>query len=75
MRIYMMDRFLERLSQSLYRDNFIIKGGILVTSMDGVAMRSTMDIDASIKNLNLNEENINRLKKINWYPRKVWCRN
>ena len=75
MRIYMMDRFLERLSQSLYRDNFIIKGGILVTSMDGVAMRSTMDIDASIKNLNLNEENINRFKKINWYPRKVWCRN
>jgi len=58
MRIYMMDRFLERLAQSPYRDNFIIKGGILVTSMVGVAMRSTMDIDASIKNLNLNEENI-----------------
>ena len=33
MRIYMMERFLERLAQSEYRDNFIIKGGILVTAM------------------------------------------
>ena len=57
MRIYMMDRFLERLALSPYRENFIIKGGILVTSMVGVAMRSTMDIDASIKNLNLSAEN------------------
>ena len=45
MRIYMMERFLERLAQSEYRDNFIIKGGILVTAMIGVAHRSTMDID------------------------------
>ena len=44
MRIYMMERFLERLEQSEYRDNFIIKGGILVTAMIGVAHRSTMDI-------------------------------
>ncbi len=61
MRIYMMDRFLERLALSPYRDNFIIKGGILVTSMVGVAMRSTMDIDASIKNLNLNAEDIRKI--------------
>lgn len=52
MRIYMMERFLERLAQSEYRDNFIIKGGILVTAMIGVAHRSTMDIDTSMKNLN-----------------------
>lgn len=48
MRIYMMERFLERLAQSEYRDNFIIKGGILVTAMIGVAHRSTMDIDTSM---------------------------
>ena len=60
MRIYMMDRFLERLALSPYRDNFIIKGGILVTSMVGVAMRSTMDIDASIRNLNLSAEEARR---------------
>lgn len=56
MRIYMMERFLERLANSRYRDNFIIKGGILVTAMVGVAHRSTMDIDATIKNLTLSAE-------------------
>ena len=68
MRIYMMERFLERLAQSEYRDNFIIKGGILVTAMIGVAHRSTMDIDTSIKNLNLSAEDalrvVNQVKDI-----------
>lgn len=50
MRIYMMERFLERVANSQYKDNFIIKGGMLVTAMVGVALRSTMDIDTSIKN-------------------------
>ena len=61
MRIYMMERFLERLAQSEYRDNFIIKGGILVTAMIGVAHRSTMDIDTSMKNLNLSAEDALRV--------------
>lgn len=63
MRIYMMERFLERLAQSEYRDNFIIKGGILVTAMIGVAHRSTMDIDTSMKNLNLSAEDALRVVK------------
>ena len=68
MLIYMMERFLERLAQSEYRDNFIIKGGILVTAMIGVAHRSTMDIDTSMKNLNLSAEDalrvVNQVKDI-----------
>lgn len=68
MRVYMMERFLERLAQSEYRDNFIIKGGILVTAMIGVAHRSTMDIDTSMKNLNLSAEDalrvVNQVKDI-----------
>lgn len=68
MRIYMMERFLERLAQSEYRDNFTIKGGILVTAMIGVAHRSTMDIDTSMKNLNLSAEDalrvVNQVKDI-----------
>lgn len=56
MRIYMMERFLDRIANSQYKDNFIIKGGMLVTSMVGIALRSTMDIDTSIKNQNLSEE-------------------
>lgn len=58
MRLYMMERFLERISQSRYKDNFIIKGGILVTSLIGVALRSTMDIDTTIKNLQLSDDEI-----------------
>jgi predicted nucleotidyltransferase component of viral defense system len=61
MRIYMIERFLERLAVSQYRDNFIIKGGILVTAMVGVAHRSTMDVDASMKNLNLSAEDALRV--------------
>ena len=56
LRIYMMERFLERIAVSKYSENFIIKGGVLVTSMVGVAMRTTMDIDTTIRNLNLSEE-------------------
>lgn len=38
MRLYMMERFLERVSISKYKDNFIMKGGMLVTAMVGVSL-------------------------------------
>ncbi len=49
MRNFMMERFLERLSLSEYRDNFILKGGALVASIVGLDYRSTMDLDVTIK--------------------------
>ena len=55
-RIYMMERFLERVANSPYAENFVIKGGILVTSMVGVSLRSTMDIDTTVRNINLSEK-------------------
>lgn len=61
MRVYMMERFLERVSTSKYKDNFIIKGGMLITAMVGVSLRSTMDIDTSIKNQNLSEVDIRKI--------------
>lgn len=63
MRIYMMERFLERVANSAYSGDFIIKGGILVTSMVGVATRSTMDIDTSIRNFNLSEADAEKVVK------------
>lgn len=48
MRLYMMERFLERVSTSAYRDYFVIKGGVLITSMLGVKLCTTMDIDTTI---------------------------
>ena len=48
-RTYFMERFLERVSVSEYRNNFILKGGMLVASIVGVDMRATMDIDTTVK--------------------------
>ena len=56
LRIYMMERLLERISVSGYRDNFILKGGILVSSLVGVDMRTTMDIDTTVRALPLTQE-------------------
>lgn len=55
-RNYIMERFLERLSLSPYRNNLILKGGTLVSAMVGLDNRSTMDVDATIKNLPLSVE-------------------
>ena len=61
MRNYMMERFLERISLSEYRDNFILKGGMLVSAMVGLDARSTMDLDATIKGINVNVEEVENL--------------
>ena len=52
-RNYGMERFLERVSLSEHRDNFILKGGMLVSAMVGLENRATMDIDTSIRNIPL----------------------
>lgn len=61
MRNYMMERFLERISLSEYRDKFILKGGMLVAAMVGLDARSTMDLDATVKGTNVNVEDIENL--------------
>jgi predicted nucleotidyltransferase component of viral defense system len=52
---YMFEKFLERLSLSEYRDKFVIKGGMLIAAIVGLDTRSTMDLDATLKNLPLTE--------------------
>lgn len=61
LRIYMMERFLERVSQSKYKNDFIVKGGMLVTSMIGISMRTTMDIDTTIRNFDLTKDDVKRI--------------
>ena len=58
MRNYMMERFLERISLSEYKDNFILKGGMLVAAMVGLDARSTMDLDATVKGTSMNVEDV-----------------
>ena len=60
-RNYVMERFLERISLSDYRDNFILKGGMLISAMVGIDNRATMDIDTTIRNLPLDPENAEKI--------------
>lgn len=47
---YMFERFLIRLSQTEYKDKFILKGGMLVAAVVGLDNRATMDLDATLRN-------------------------
>jgi len=58
MKIYMLERLLERITLSKYRDKLILKGGFLIASMIGVDLRTTVDMDATIKNIKINRYNI-----------------
>ena len=58
MRFYMYDRFVDRLSKSKYKDNFILKGGFYLSKLFGLDNRSTMDIDTAIRKTKFTEENI-----------------
>ena len=63
LRLYMYDRFLERLSKSKYRDNFVLKGGFYLSTLFGVENRATMNIDTSFRNANFNVETIIKMIK------------
>lgn len=60
-RNFVMERFLERVSVSDYRNHFILKGGLLVASIIGIDMRATMDIDTTVKSLPLNVDDAQRI--------------
>ena len=55
-RKYMMERFLARISHSKYKNNFILKGGMLVSALVGVESRATMDIDTTVRMLPLTKD-------------------
>ena len=58
---YMMERLLERVSLSPYRDNLIIKGGFLIAAMVGIDRRSTMDMDATVKGMPVSYDGIKNI--------------
>ena len=63
LRTYMYERFIERLSVSEHKDNFILKGGFYLSNFLGLDKRTTMDIDTAFKNSNFTEENITEMIK------------
>ena len=56
MQNYLLERLLERLSKSEWRDKVVIKGGMLISSLVGVASRTTMDLDTTIRGFDLTHE-------------------
>ena len=61
LQIYFFERFLDRLSKSQYKNNFVIKGGFLISSLIGIENRKTMDTDTTIKGIALKEERIKEI--------------
>ena len=58
---FMMERLLERISVSKYKDNFILKGGFLIAAMVGIDLRSTLDMDTTVKGLPVTRETIEEI--------------
>lgn len=58
---YMLERLLERISVSKYKNNFILKGGMLISAMLGIDSRTTMDMDTTIKGFPLTKDNITNI--------------
>ena len=61
LRSYMMERLLERVSLSSYRENMILKGGFLISAMVGIDRRSTMDMDTTMKGLPVSRKGIENI--------------
>ena len=61
LQMFFFERFLDRLSHSKYKFNFVMKGGLLISSMIGVDNRTTMDMDMTVKGIPLNEEIIKNI--------------
>lgn len=63
MQNYVMERFLERISLSAYRENFILKGGFLISAIVGLDTRTTMDLDTTVKGFSLTHESLKKIFK------------
>lgn len=63
LQVFMFERLIERLSMSEYRDNLVLKGGLLVASLIGIDERTTMDMDTTIVGYPVTEESMEALIK------------
>ncbi len=61
LQVYMLERLLERIAVSKYKDNFILKGGMLISAILGMSSRSTMDMDTTVKGFELTVENATKI--------------
>lgn len=60
LQIFMVERIIERLSVSPYKDRFILKGRLLISAILGVAERTTMDMDTTVKGPPMDEQSMRK---------------
>lgn len=58
LQMFLFERILERLANSAYKSNFILKGGLLISSMIGIEERTTMDMDTTVRGIEMKEDEI-----------------
>ena len=58
LQMFLFERILERLAVSRYQNNFILKGGLLIASMIGISERTTMDMDTTVRGIQMEEDEI-----------------
>ena len=63
LQMFLFERVLERLSASEYKSNFILKGGLLISSMIGISERTTMDMDTTVRGIQMEEDEIVEIVK------------
>ena len=56
--MFFFERILDRISKSEYKHNIILKGGLLLSSIIGEDMRTTKDMDVTLKSIPLEKENV-----------------
>lgn len=65
LQMYLFEHLLMRLAKSSYADKFVLKGGLLISSMTGIYQRTTMDMDATVVGMDMDEETVaNALREI-----------
>ena len=63
LQMFLFERILDRLAASSYKNNFILKGGLLISSMIGISERTTMDMDTTVRGIDMAEDKIERIVK------------
>ena len=63
LQMFLFERILDRLAASSYKNNFILKGGLLISSTIGISERTTMDMDTTVRGIDMAEDKIERIVK------------
>lgn len=61
LQMFFFERLLERLANSKYCDRFILKGGLLISSLIGISERTTLDMDTTVRRIPMEENEIVRI--------------